>query len=143
MRFPTLHERFTGYWKPQPSARLSPDTNAKPKPVSLTGTSWEDLSGAPRLPRARAADEGRRPPARTHLKSRSRPWVWLLKRVKASIAPSPKARGPGVRGPVPSASARRRSPPPGAGALPESRLQGFRSGPEVVVTKATPSCWPR
>lgn len=32
--------------------------------------------------------KGRRPLHQTNLKSRSRPWVWLVKRMKASMAPS-------------------------------------------------------
>lgn len=38
--------------------------------------------------RVRARGRGHR----THLKSRSRPWVWLVKRMKASMAPSPRTR---------------------------------------------------
>lgn len=116
-------------------------------------------AGSPLLAVGRTPDGGGRRGGRwhpTHLKSRSRPWVWLVKRVKASMAPSPRPRvaGGAVATPpgrlrVPaggSASGRRRcgvSPPLGAGAPSRGRRKDFRSGPEVVVTRATRSLGPR
>lgn len=92
---------------------------------------------------------GRRHP--THLKSRSRPWLWLVKRMKASIAPThghasyPShswvlwgAAGPrGKSGSGQPRSGRDRVSPPTRGRthLRKRGFLGFRWGPEVVVTR--------
>ena len=93
----------------------------------------------------------------THLKSRSRPWVWLVKRMKASMAPSPRTRvtpgsvtSPQGRPTVPRGSvsfSTREGPrvpaPTGACTPAKEDLVDVRLGPEVVVTTETPRCWSR
>lgn len=85
-----------------------------------------------------------------HLKSRSRPWVWLVKRVKASMAPAHGHAAHRLRhessGVARPRGKTRLGPPerpallsPAPDLVRKSDLPGFRSGPEVVVTKATPS----
>lgn len=86
----------------------------------------------------------------THLKSRSRPWVWLVKRMKASMAPGPRpcvalgcvarmVRGGRRRVPagrsVSAGPRDRLSAPAGAGVYSKQRLLGLPAGPEVVVTR--------
>lgn len=112
---------------------------------------WGDPG--PKCGRGRGRGGGRWHPS--HLKSRSRPWVWLRKRVKASMASSPRpsvapasdASPQGRRGVPAGGSATRGGPhgvsPPGAGAPWEELFGDFRQMPEVVVTRATPSRWPR